>query len=446
MAITRYDGGIGQPSFRRTASRVSTGGLHCRCSSFFPESLILMLSISAAFDRLLSTVLPLDAESLALSDCLGLTLAVDIAASADSPPFDKALMDGYAVRSADIASGSAVLAVVDLITAGHVPTKPVGPGEAIQIMTGAPLPAEADVVVKVEETERDGPEVRVTTRSTTAGANILRRGTSVRAGSIVLQAGLKLNASRIGALAELGQARVPVYRRPTVAILATGDELVSIDEQPGPGQIRNSNQSMLAAQIQAAGAIPVPLGVARDNRPELRAKIEEGLACDVLVLSGGVSAGMLDLVPSELAAAGVTEVFHKVEMKPGKPVWFGQRERSAANSQRRNYVFGLPGNPVSSLVCCELFVRTAIRRLLGAPDVLPQAIPAKLEHSYNAKADRPTYHPARLTWSETGPVVALVPWHGSSDLCGTVAANGMVYLSGEPRQYEAGAVLETYPW
>lgn len=405
-----------------------------------------MLSISAAFDGLLATVAPLDPESHSLSECLGLTLAADVAASADSPPFDKALMDGYAVRSVDIVNGAAVLTVVDLITAGQVPTKPVGKGEAIQIMTGAPLPAEADIVVKIEETERDGSQVRLTTRLTTPGANILRQGTSVRAGSVVLQAGLKLNASRIGALAELGQSQVPVYRRPTVAILATGDELVAIDEEPGPGQIRNSNQSMLAAQIQAAGAIPIPLGVARDNRPELRAKIEQGLTCDVLVLSGGVSAGMLDLVPSELAAAGVTEVFHKVEMKPGKPIWFGQRQVVTPDRQSRNYVFGLPGNPVSSLVCCELFVRTAIRRLMGEPNVLPQSIPARLEHSYSAKADRPTYHPARLTWSEAGPVVALVPWHGSSDLCGTVAANAMVYLSGEPRQYDTGAVLETYPW
>lgn len=405
-----------------------------------------MLTISAAFDRLLATVAPLEPVARPLSECFGLTLAADVAAAADSPPFDKALMDGYAVRSADFVDGKAVLTVVELVTAGRVPTKAVGTGEAIQIMTGAPLPAGADVVVKIEESEREGSQVRLTTRSTTAGANILRRGTSVRTGSIVLQAGLKLNGSRIGALAELGQAHVLVYRRPMVAILATGDELVAIDQEPGPGQIRNSNQSMLAAQIEAAGAIPVPLGVARDNRPELRAKIEEGLTCDVLVLSGGVSAGMLDLVPSELAAAGVTEVFHKVELKPGKPIWFGERQATNNNGLCRSYVFGLPGNPVSSLVCCELFVRTAIRRLMGEPAVLPQPVPARLEHSHHAKADRPTYHPARLTWSETGPVVALVPWHGSSDLCGTVAANGMVYLSGEARQYEAGAIVEAYFW
>jgi molybdopterin molybdotransferase len=264
----------------------------------------------------------------------------------------------------------------------------------------------------------------------------------VRSGDVVLRAGTKLNGSRIGALAELGRAQVNVHRRPTVAILATGDELVPVDQEPGPGQIRNSNESMLVAQIQAAGAIAVPLGIARDNRIDLRAKIEQGLQCDMLVLSGGVSAGTLDLVPSELASAGVTEVFHKVEMKPGKPVWFGLRRVGTT----ANYVFGLPGNPVSSLVCCELFVRTALKRLMGEPALRPQAVPAALEHRHSARADRPTYHPARLTWTPTGPVVTLVPWHGSSDLCGTVAANAMALLPGAARQYGVGDCLETFAW
>ena len=401
-----------------------------------------MLTIATAFEKLLATIATLPPVRLSLAESLGLTLAEDVVASGDSPPFDKSLMDGYAVRSADLVEGAATLDVIDLITAGRVPTKPVGSGQAIQIMTGAPIPVGADLVVKVEETVREGDRVRVVTRSGFAGANLLRQGTSVRKGATVLQAGLKLNGARIGALAELGRADVLVHRRPTVAVLATGDELVNVDEQPGPGQIRNSNQAMLVAQIQATGAITVPLGIARDDREDLRSKIAVGLQSDVLVLSGGVSAGTLDLVPSELTAAGVVEVFHKVEIKPGKPIWFGKRSGEA----KQNYVFGLPGNPVSSMVCCELFVRTAIRRLMGESDALPQAIPAQLEHSYAARADRPTYHPARLTWTKTGPHVSLVPWHGSSDLCGTVAANAMVYLSGEAKQYEPGMILETYAW
>ena len=573
----------------------------------------IMLSVTQAFDKLLATVEPLEAVSLPLSDVLGLTLAEDVSAPADSPPFDKSLMDGFAVRAADVANGFVSLKVVEVVTAGRVPSKHVGPGEATQIMTGAPIPEGADLVVKIEETLPDIDSVHVTTKSSTPGTNILRRGTSVRAGDVVLKAGMKLNGSRIGALAELGRDMVQVHRRPTVAVLATGDELVPIDETPGPGQIRNSNESMLIAQLQAAGAIPIPLGIARDNYADLRSKIQEGLQCDMLVLSGGVSAGTLDLVPSELSKAWVHEVFHQVALKPGKPVWFGVRKArssvlatasadvphragaggqqvsrdtrfsldefheqiqsirrgnrlhdilcsipffgrliAAENDPRRNdeyqridvilhsmspwekehpnkidifrarriasdsgttiedvdrlivdfrrtadllekttfrsvtqrmsdlraerasrvgstvddelsgkttpvedseratqsncYVFGLPGNPVSSLVCCELFVRTAIRRLMGEQPPKPRPMPAKLEHDYSARADRPTYHPAKMMWSPEGAVVKLVPWHGSSDLCGTVAANAMAFLPGEAKEYRAGDMLEVIPW
>ncbi len=265
----------------------------------------------------------------------------------------------------------------------------------------------------------------------------------------MLHAGLVLNGPRIGALAELGRAVVSTRRRPEVAILATGDELVPINESPGPAQIRNSNASMLAAQIESAGGIPVSIGIARDNRDELQRKIQQGLKCDVLVLSGGVSAGVLDLVPGTLAEMGVTEIFHKVEMKPGKPIWFGQRDKSRQivdGNCRECFVFGLPGNPVSSLVCCELFVRTAIRRLMGVEPAIVPPILAKLEHDYSTRPDRPTYHPARLTWGAGGFAVRLVPWHGSSDLCGISAANGMAYLSGEARQYRVGDELETFGW
>lgn len=402
-----------------------------------------MITIAQAFDKLLATVEPLEAISLPLCDVLGLTLAEDIAAPGDSPPFDKSLMDGFAVRAADLTTSPVKLHIIEVVTAGRVPSKPVGPGQATQIMTGAPIPDGADLVVKVEETLPDMDGVHITTKSVTPGTNILRRGTSVRAGDVVLKAGTKLNGSRIGALAELGRAQVKVHRCPTVSVLATGDELVPIDKTPGPGQIRNSNEAMLVAQIQAAGAIPVPLGSARDDRDDLKAKIQEGLQCDMLVLSGGVSAGMLDLVPSELQAAGVREVFHQVALKPGKPVWFGSKRRSTESA---THVFGLPGNPVSSLVCCELFVRTAIRRMMGDQPPQPRSLPARLEHDYSARADRPTYHPAKLMWSPEGAVVKLVPWHGSSDLCGTVTANAMAFLSGEAKVYRAGDVLEVIAW
>lgn len=404
-----------------------------------------MLTVAEALNHLMSTIIPLDPRSIPLDEAFGLTLAADVKSTTDSPPFDKSLMDGFAVRSTDVSSGTAALHVVEIVTAGQVPVRSVGPGEAIQIMTGAPLPEGADLVVKIEECRRSSDSVQITTQSIRPGTNLMRRGASIRTGDVVLRAGMTLNGSRIGVLAELGRARVDVHRRPTVAVLATGDELVPVAEQPGPGQIRNSNEAMLIAQVQSAGATPVPLGIARDNREDLRSKIEQGLSSDILVLSGGVSAGTLDLVPSELAAAGVREVFHGVEMKPGKPLWFGERTPCGL-SKSANFVFGLPGNPVSSMVCFELFVRTALRRLMGETTVVPQSTWARLEHEYTAKADRPTYHPAHLTRSPDGVAVTLIPWYGSSDLCGTAAANGMALLPGIARQYRVGDILETFAW
>jgi molybdopterin molybdotransferase len=408
-----------------------------------------MLTVAEAFHQLLVTVSSFGPSQIPLHEGLGLCLASDVFSSSDSPPFDKSLMDGFAIRSQDVAAGNAALRVIEVITAGTVPTKSVGPDEASQIMTGAPVPDGADAVIKIEETRRDGDSVLISTNSARSGANIIRRGTSVKAGDCVLRAGMILNGARIGALAELGLATVETRRRPRVAVLATGDELVPVEEAPGPGQIRNSNASMLAAQIEAAGAIAISLGIARDNRDDLRSKIATGLACDLLVLSGGVSAGTLDLVPSVLTELGVREVFHKVEMKPGKPIWFGEWTGTVSPSTetpRLCHVFGLPGNPVSSLVCCELFVRTAIKRLMGIDPPMPQPVFARLEHDFSARADRPTYHPARLTWTRYGPEVSLVSWHGSSDLCGTVAANAMALLNGDARQYDVGDLLETFAW
>jgi len=387
-------------------------------------------------------VTPFSATRAPLAEALGLILAEDVRSDVDSPPFDKSLMDGYAVRADDVPDGRAELRVIERITAGMVPTKEIAAGEAAQIMTGAPLPAGADAVVRVEDCEQIGETVRIVTKPVKPGLSIIRRATNLQRGNIVVSSGEKLRPTHIGSLAEVGCSHISVRPRPRVAVLATGDELVGVDQIPGPGQIRNSNESMLVAQIQACGGLPIPLGIARDVREELRSKIATGLQADVLVLSGGVSAGTLDLVPSELNLAGVRQVFHKVELKPGKPIWFGERREG----DRPCLVFGLPGNPVSSLVCFELFVRTALRQLMGeAPSLVP-SVPARLTHAHPQRADRPTFHPAQLRWTETGPKVSLVPWHGSSDLYATVTANAMAFLPGEAREYQPGDVLATTPW
>jgi molybdopterin molybdotransferase len=414
-----------------------------------------MLSVSDALTVVLAQVETLSAETVPLADALGRVLAEEVVADRDSPPFTKALMDGYAVRSADVVTGLAELAVIEEVTAGKVPNREVGPGEATRIMTGAPLPAGADAVVPVEVTTctpRVGWEsveaglgvVTIRSKPVQAGQSVLPQGASLRAGDSVLKPGFELGPQHIGALGELGKATIRVRRQPRVAIIATGDELVPVGETPGPGQIRNSNEAMLAAQVARMGAVPVPLGIARDNAADLAAKIHLGLAADVLLLSGGVSAGILDLVPQTLQAAGVRELFHRVRLKPGQPLWYGVRPSTP--EQPPCHVFGLPGNPVSSMVCCDLFGRAAIRKLRGQTPALRPALRARLVNQFTHRGDRPTYHPAIISPSETGYTAQTVRWIGSADLCATVEANGVIAFPAGEYSYSPDTVVETFLW
>ncbi len=410
-----------------------------------------MLTVSEALSAVMATVQHGPVVEISLTDALGQVLAESVVSDVDSPPFDKALMDGYALRATDV-GGRFELEVIEEVTAGRLPTRTVGPGQATRIMTGAPIPAGADAVVPVEDTDFQSNDEtslygRVTIRKSikcVSGQFILKQGAAVQRGAQVMAAGRVLRAQEIAALAELGYARVRVVRRPRIAILATGDELVPVSEIPGPGQIRNSNEPMLAAQVQQAGAEAVCLGVAKDERTVLGERIRTGLKSDFLLLSGGVSAGKLDLVPSELAAAGVQQVFHKIQMKPGKPLWFGMLPPAEGCSPC--YVFGLPGNPVSSMVCCELFVRAAIRQWSGLEPVIPAPRTARLGHSILVSNNRPTYHPARFDWAAEGPIVSIVDWIGSSDLCATVDANCMVCFPAGDHEWKAGEMLEIILW
>jgi molybdopterin molybdotransferase len=407
-----------------------------------------MLSVETALDRILEHVQPLAPVDVDLTAALGLVLAQDVISNVESPPFDKALMDGYAVRSADLNGDQATLEVIDEVSAGRVSDKKIGPRETIRIMTGAPIPEGADLVVRIEETQlaAHSGSVVVQTRHTAPGTNIIRRGTALRFGDQILPAGRQLRAQELGALAEVGRARVPVYPRPLVGVLATGDELAPVDQEPAPGQIRNSNETMLLAQAARLGCARFPLGIARDDRQHLEQKIRAGLRCDVMCLSGGVSAGKLDLVPTVLEVCGVQEVFHKVEMKPGKPVWFGILDETRASEGKRHYIFGLPGNPVSSMVCFELFVRTAIHRLAGIEPARPVPVAARMAVSHHHREERPTYFPSRLDWTPSGPQVTPVDWKGSSDLRSTVDANAMTYFPPGERAFAAGEMVDAYPW
>lgn len=409
-----------------------------------------MLSVDEALQQVLERVTPRHAVPFPLDGALGTVLAEDVTSDVDSPPHDKSLVDGYAVVSGDLSDGQAELAVVDEVTAGALPSRPVRSGEATRIMTGAPIPAGADAVVMVEQSELlpgEGPlgRVRLTVKAIAPGQNIMRRASSMARGQTVLKAGCVLRAIEIGVLAEVGRTNVNLVLRPLVAVLATGNELVPADVVPAAGQIRNSNGSLLVAAAFSAGAVAADLGIARDEPRALNDKLQRGLEADVLLISGGVSAGKLDLVPGALAAAGVEQVFHKVNLKPGKPLWFGTF--SHENSRRHTLVFGLPGNPVSSLVCFELFVRPALARLSGREAVGLSEQQAELAAEYQHRGDRPTYHPARLV--EDGirrATVEPLRWQGSGDLRTLVDANALACFPAGTATYPAGHPIRVLRW
>jgi molybdopterin molybdotransferase len=255
----------------------------------------------------------------------------------------------------------------------------------------------------------------------------------MRKGEVVLSDATVLRPQEFGTLAAVGKTTIIIIPRPRVSILCTGDEIVDASQLPEPGQIRNGNGPMLQAQVARAGAVPYYLGIVRDRVEELRTKITAGLQSDVLVLSGGVSAGKLDLVPGVLQELGIQAHFHKVEMKPGKPVFFGTRDGTL--------VFGLPGNPVSALVCFELFVRPAIRRLAGHKRSGPFFVEATLAEDFTYKTDRPTYYPSWLAWEGKGYRVRPVPWFGSPDLRALTKANAFMFVEVGDHQVPAGQVV-----
>lgn len=413
-----------------------------------------MIEIDQALKQIMDHALPTQAERVPLSRALGRYLAADVVSDIDSPPYDKSMMDGYAVRAEDVSLAGTVLDVIEEVTAGEIPQQRLIKGTATRIMTGAPIPEGADAVVMVERTERvdddsarpgldkTAEKIRILASDIKADANIIRQAVMMQCGQTVLSAATKLSAIHVGLLAEAGAAEVAVCRSPTVSVLATGDELVTPDQSPGPGQIRNSNGPMLSSMASDLGVDVQDLGIARDCREELAAKIGQGLASDMLILSGGVSAGVLDLVPGVLADCGVRQVFHKVKVKPGKPIWFGVLDAD----DRQRLVFGLPGNPVSSLVCFQMFVRPAIRRMAGQQ--VDEAPPQKavLAASHQHRGDRPTLWPARLHRDGIRVLVEPLNWKGSADLCTLGSATGLVRFAGETRRFDAGETVTVYPF
>jgi len=405
-----------------------------------------MLSVEEALRLVQQHAQPLAPKRVALDDAADLVLAEPVTTTVDSPPYDKTLMDGYAVVSSDRAE---VRELLEEIGAGSVPRRAVTPGTATRLMTGAPLPAGADAVIAFEQTEPiDDRTVRFLQLNPAPGQHVLAVGAAVRIGQRVFEPGIVLRPIEIGILAEIGHALVNVWPRPKVAVLPTGNELVAANESPAAGQIRNSNGPMLAAAIARAGGEALELDVARDDRSKLPRLIGAGLAADMLLLCGGVSAGKFDLVPDALAELGVVEVFHKIALRPGKPLWFGVKKFA----ERQVLVFGLPGNPVSTLVCYELFARPAIAALAGRGFASSPHISATLSHDFKYKGGRTSYLPATIGRphssqsgvKESGDMrltVKILPWHGSADLVALARANGLVRLGSEPEQLTAGTLV-----
>jgi molybdopterin molybdotransferase len=435
-----------------------------------------MLSVADALNLVLENAHAKLPAEIALSDAIGLVLAEDVVSDIDSPPHDKSIVDGYAVWAADLVDGRAKLEVLEEITAGTVPSCKVAPGACSRIMTGAPVPEGADAVVMIERTqfypspltllpqgERGNSGTLTSPRRVASGdpalsqresrlgaveihderfrvgQNIMRRGKSLRAGETILHSGAELGPAEIGLLAEVGRTKIQTIGPVALSIISTGNELVPAGEKPGAGQIRNSNSPLLAAATKRAGAAPNDLGIVRDKPEDLRRAIVAGLAGDILVISGGVSAGVLDLVPAVLAELGVRQVFHKINLKPGKPLWFGVHEKTA----NRCLVFGLPGNPVSSLVSFELFVKPAIGRIAGRHRAPPHAKEtAKLTLEFVHRGDRPTYWPAMLIASPDGLLVEPRAWQGSADLRGFAGANALIAFASGDRRYQPGDMVE----
>lgn len=386
-------------------------------------------TIESAIEQIQKHTKRLPSEAVLLTESAGRTLATAVSTDRDSPPFTKSMMDGFAVRYSEILQEKP-FEVSTEIAAGQTAEVDFPAGSVVRIMTGAPVPDEADAVIPVEQAVNSSDGRVSFSIVPKFGANILTQGSIAQAGEVVLNVGEKLDAGRIAALAEFGIAKVNVSRRPTVAILATGDELVAFDEEPQSGQIRNSNGPMLAALMDSFGCEVRPLGIARDNVDDLDRAIATGLNADLLLLSGGVSAGLYDLVPDRLAAAGVREVVHKVAIKPGKPIWFGTSDKTL--------VFGLPGNPVSSLVCGTVFVAPAIRAMTGGIAPPLSTLSATLTSPHRQKGDRTTYWPSRLSFEANGPRVEPLPWKGSADLFTVAQSNAWAIFPPGDRDFGIG--------
>jgi molybdopterin molybdotransferase len=393
-----------------------------------------VISVDDALSTVLANAPRLPSEEVALADALGRVLAGDVASDVAMPPFNRSAMDGYALRAEDLSTVPTVLEVVGQVRAGEVPRGAVGPRQAIQIMTGAPVPAGATAVQPVEKTRGfDGGRRVEILAPVVAGANIAPCGSEVREGDVVLAQGTVVTPAVIAVLAAVGAARVSVGRQPRVKVLVTGDELVEVTERPVAGQIRNSNGYAVTAQARLAGAGVESLGVVADDAERIAVAVERGLDADVFLVSGGVSEGLYDFVEPALERLGVELLFTKVAIKPGAPLVFGRRGGAL--------VFGLPGNPVSAQVTFELFVRPALLRMQGATVVSRPTVEVEIAGRVKNRSGRRAHSPACVMW-EAGRLLAHpLRSRGSADIVAHAKANALLVMEADRLHAEAGERL-----
>lgn len=393
-----------------------------------------MISVSEAIQIVKEQTRALKSERVKLANALGRYLAEDIIADSALPPFDRSQMDGYAVRASDVQTAPARLKVAGESAAGRGWHQEMKTGEAVRIMTGAPVPSGADSVQQVELTREldNGSEVEIL-EPVTLGRSIVKRGSEIKKGETVLRAGERINAGAVAVLASFGYANVNVGTRPRVAILATGTELVATDQQPGKDQIRDSNNFTLAAYAELAGATIERLPLAGDDIAQLKQQIADAAErSDIIVTSGGVSVGRYDFTKTVLKNLGAETFFERIALRPGKPAVF-------ARLPNGTLVFGLPGNPVSVSVTFNLFARVAILAMQGAAETEMETAMAVLSKSVKPSKDRESYLPARLSTNESAQLIAEpLKWGGSSDFVGFVRATALIIIPQATSVLEAG--------
>lgn len=382
-----------------------------------------MITVEDALNRILEKIVPLGLEKVSLLDALGRVLGEDIYARRDIPPKDNSAMDGYALRSQDTVGATGetpvTLDVIEDIPAGHIPRKIVEPGTASRIMTGAPVPEGADAVIRMEDTEKDGQRVKVYAQ-TEQGQDIRYAGEDVKEGELVISRGKIIRPAEVGMLAALGRSFIYIHQRPLVAILSTGDELDDIDEMPSPWKIISSNSYSLTAQVMDCGGIPLHIGIAKDTREDLVAKFRAALRADIIISSGGVSVGDYDLVKDIMKEVGNAMEFWRVAMRPGRPLAFGAMEGIP--------VFGLPGNPVSSMISFEQFIRPSILKMMGHKNLFRRTIKALLHEDIKKSKGVKHFIRARVKHEEGRYTVSTTGEQGSGILKSMVMANGLIIL------------------